>query len=1334
VKTADGTDTVVLTEEERYVFEDDGRCSHTYYLLYKVLTQKGAEQWDEVSTSWEPWHEARPGIRARVITADNVVHMLDPKTIADTPAKEDTSDTYGDKRVLRAPLPAIAPGSLVEQELTWQETAPFFRAGTVNSFYLERSVPVQHASLILEAPASLPLRYDLKLLPDVKPQRIEENGHVRITFDSGPIEALDQTDSYVPSDVPTFPHITFSTGSSWQQIAEEYAKLVDEKILGVDLKTTVTRLIAEKHSREEKAAAILQYIDREVRYTGIEFGESAIVPHSPLDTLKQKYGDCKDKATLLVAMLSAADIPASVALLDSGPGEDVTPGLPGMGEFDHAIVYAPGTPDFWIDATDEYARLGQLPSADQGRLALVVRAGSNELMKTPVTSAEDNLLVEKREIHLAENGPANVVEVSEPHGSLESEYRSYYVDKENKDRKEGLTSYLKSQYLSDKLERMERTDPTDLSRQFELTLEGSKAKRGFTDLDSASAAIRLDAIFDRLPSELQEREKDEEKASDGANKLKKKRTADYELPEAFATEWRYKIVPPIGFRPKPLPQNAKLQLGPALLTEDFSTDKDGTVQALFRFETARRRFTAAEATEMRNRVADVTDGQAILIHFEPVAQALLNEGKVRESLQSYRDLIALHPKEAVHHLQIAGALLSAGMGEAARNEARLAVKLEPTSALAQKTLADILEYDLVGRKFRHGSDYAGAEAAFRAAAKLDPDDKAITGNLAILLEHNNEGERYGRGARLKEAVAEYRTLKPQELTDMGLKNNLAVTLFYAGEFAEARKEAEALNPQLVDLIVACEASLNGSKAGIAEASKRTGGEALQKEVLRNAGQTMLRMRNYPVAADLFEAGASGENTSQAVAFAAMLRKTPHREEIHYDDDPAGLAMKFIGLAMETSLTADKMNGFFSHNAQKVMKSSEKDELDEALKAGRTIRAMMSRSGLPPDSMLDVVMQIIEPKVEGTDATGYKVTLRIAGSKNQTLYVIKEDGKYKILDTSTKPNAIALEVLDRANAKDLAGARVLLDWIREEQHLAGGDDPLAGMAFPRFWTKGKEGDAGQVKLAAAALLVETKPTSQQGVSILAEAKDAAQSDSDKLNISLALITGYFNLEDYAKSLAISSELAKQYPESRRIFLDQSFALRALGRYAEADQLAQERLKKTPDDIDALRALVLNASFHEDYALAHERGLKIVAAGKAEPGDLNELAWHALFTGNVTSDDVDNAIKAAQLSTTKTAELHTLGSVYAEIGKIKEAHEVLIQSMDLLALDEPDSNYWYAFGRIAEQYGEHEAALADYARVTKPQEAIQIPSSSYRLAQNRLKALGSSPENKVSASRN
>jgi len=61
------------------------------------------------------------------------------------------------------------------------------------------------------------------------------------------------------------------------------------------------------------------------------------------------------------------------------------------------------------------------------------------------------------------------------------------------------------------------------------------------------------------------------------------------------------------------------------------------------------------------------------------------------------------------------------------------------------------------------------------------------------------------------------------------------------------------------------------------------------------------------------------------------------------------------------------------------------------------------------------------------------------------------------------------------------------------------------------------------------------------------------------------------------------------------------------------------------------------------------------------------------------------------------------------------------MDDLNLDEPNDVYWYAFGRIAEQYGEREIAITDYRKLEKPKEPLAIPTSTYRLAQMRLKAL-------------
>ncbi|HET6177514.1 MAG TPA: DUF3857 domain-containing protein [Candidatus Sulfotelmatobacter sp.] len=1329
-----GADVLVLEDQESVVFDAEGKAVRSRYLLYKVLTQKGADEWDDFSYAWEPWREEHPSLRARVITPDNAVHPLDPKTITDSPAKENEDKVFSDRRELRAPLPAIAPGSLVEEEQTTKETAPFPGSGMLERIYFGFSAPVQHTRLTLDAPSTLPLRYNLQLLPGVKPQRTESGGRVQIVFDSFPLDPFEEAEPQLPSDSPAYANVTFSTGSSWQHLAEEYSKIVDKQIASADLKPLVTKLIAGKNSRDEKAAAIVQYLDREVRYTGVEFGDAAVVPRSPTEALTRKYGDCKDKAALLVAMFRAANIPAYVALLNGGSRQDVSPDLPGMGMFDHAIVYVPGTQDaaspvLWIDATDEYSRLGQIPVADQERLALIARPETTALSRTPATSSADNALIEKREIFLAENGPARVVETSLPHGSIESSYRRSYADKQNKDAKDELTDYVKSQYLAEKLDRMDRSDPADLSKQFELVLETNKANRGFTELTSAVAAIRLEGLFTRLPPGLQQREKDDDPKADadGGKPPKKQRVIDFQLPDAYVTEWQYTIVPPAGFKAKPLPKNAKLYLGPAALTEDFSADeKTGVVHVTIRFDTVKRRMSVSEATEMSNKVAELRAAEAILLYFEPVGAALLSEGKVREALQSYHDLVALHPKEAVHHLQIAETLLAAGMGEAARSEARAAVKLEPTSALAQKTLGDILQYDLVGRKLYPGSDFDGAVEAMRTAVKLDPDDKATVGNLAILLEHNREGMRYGTGAKLTEAISTYRTLTTEKIAGLGLQNNLAFALFYAGEFAEARKNAETLNPQPNSLIVACEAALHGSQAGLAEAKRRSEGEDRFRETVKSAGEMLMNLRKYLVAADLLEAGANGNNASQTVALAAMLRKARPHEELNYDNDPAGAVMQVFLTTADPNLTIDRMMSLSSHNAQTVIKATDADELDRALKTGRQLRRSFARTGSAPDVMLDIMMEFMQPKVEGNDASGYRATLQIPGGKTMTMFVVKEDGKYKMLDDTDKPNAVGLEILDRIAAGNLDGARMFLDWLRETQHLEGGDDPLAGQAFPRFWTKGKDADTTQMKLAAAAILVQTKPTAARGVSILEAAKDSAHDETARLNIGLALIIGYGKVDEYQKSLALASDLAKQYSESKSLFFSQLFDLIALQRFDDADKLAEDRLRRISGDIDAMRAQVRVEVAREDYAKAHELDQKIVDAGKAEAGDFNNIAWHSLYIGKVASSDIEDALKSSQLNQNNASTLHTLGCVYAEVGKTKEAREVLIQAMDLLDLDEPDDNYWYAFGRIAEQFGERNAAIADYNRVNKPKKPIQIPDSSYRLAQLRLQALHSTTE--------
>ena len=1331
VEAPDGADVAILSDDQSYTFDEQGRIAHVSHFIYKVLTQKGAEGWDALAVGWEPWHEARPDIRARVIAPDFTVHSLDPKSITEEPARGGDYKTYSDGKTLRAPLPAIAAGVVVEEEYVEHEDKPFFAPGHVGllTFGQDR-VPVAHNRVVFEAPSSLPLRTDTVLLPNLKPQRVESNGKVTLTYDLGSLEGIGPYEENLPPDVARFPEVRFSTGASWQAMAAEYSRIVDSKSDLASVQPIVDKLIAGKTSIADKENALIDYLDREVRYTGIEFGEAAIVPHSPTEVLAQQYGDCKDKATMLVTMLRAAGIPAYVALLNAGSRMDVPLDLPGMGLFDHAIVYVPpipaagkhdaAIPALWIDATDQYARLGQLPSGDQGRRALIARPESTELTKTPESTSKDNVLLEYREIKLSDNGPATVTEKTQPMGVFESNYRSFYADKPDKDMRENLTGYVKAQYISEKLTTVERTDPADLTKQFELTLACEKAKRGYTDLDNAVAAIRVESLFQRLPDEF--KHKDDPDAKKKEEKPEPPRTADWELNEPFSAAWHYRILPPDGFIPKELPKDQTIQIGPSLLTEKFFADKDGIVEADLTFDSAQRRFTVAEVKEMGDKIAEIESGSAILVNFEPRAEALLHDGKVKEALAAYRSLIALHPNEAVHHLQVANVLLEAGMGEAARAEARLAVKLDPTSALAEKDLSQILKHDLVGRPMRPGSDWAGAAEALRAAVRLDPDDHAAQGDLAILLEYDPVGRRYGGGANMKQAIAEYRKLGQDKLADLGIANNLAFALFYGGDPAGAIDAAQTLNPEPTALIAASVALLHGSKDGLAEVNKRSSGDSAFKETARTAGEMLMNSRNYALAADFLEAGASGDNAAQTMGLATMLRGAVRHEDLKFENTPADVVKHFILLSMDPNLTETRFDAVLSRNAQMVMKNEDAEEKKKELEAGKQLNSELAREDSSLDVEEDLSVQAFDPKSDGNDQSGYRLKVQIPGRKNiSTYFVVKEDGQYKLLDTEEDPNSIGLEISDRVQAGNLDGAKALLDWLREDTHLEGGDDPLGGPVFPRFWIKGQAADARKMKLAAAAILVGTKPTAAQGVALLEAAQKDAATDREKTNIELALAIGYSELDNYTKLLDISSALSKETPESRLAFVENIEALMGLGRFDESFKVADERLKLLDGDTDALRMKAQAAADSGDIASARALLHKLADQGKDDAEVWNEIAWFGLFTGKVDDTDVAAAIKSTQMDKDNAHILHTLACDYAAVGKPKEAHELLLRSMDDLNLDQPDDDYWYALGMIAEQYGERDIAIADYLKLKKPKEVLAIPTSSYRLAHMRLKAL-------------
>jgi tetratricopeptide (TPR) repeat protein len=1334
VPVPEGAPVIILFDDRLILFDAEGRETETRRIVFRVATPAGARDWAALQAAWEPWHEQRPEIRARVITPDLAVRNLEPSTIGEAPAQSEGLDVLTDRKVLQAPLPAMEVGSVVEEEIITRDYAPLFAGGVASRISMLEPAPTKRWRVAIEAPISLPLHALTRLLRG-EPQRSEHEGRVTIEVE-GSAEALAAIPpELLPGEVPAGPEVSYATGKSWQDVAARYGTLIDAQVSRSDLSALVRSTAPKGKPRGETIAALVAKLHKDVRYTGVEFGDAALVPRSPAETLERKYGDCKDKATLLVAMLRAAGIPAYLALLSTAPGRDIEPDLPGIGLFDHAVVYVPGSPEIWIDATAEFTRTGLLPWQDQGRYALILTSNSHTLVRTPETNSHENRTVETREFFLSEVGAARVAETSESWGEEDEYYRESFGDGDPEKIRGNLEEYVRKVYLADALAKFEYADARDFSKPYRIYVEAVKAQRATTDWNEATVAILRSPLTRRLPSYFTE---EDESAPSGestpakeedfaGSKAEKARDADFVLPFPYSYELHYRIVPPPGFKVQPLPESGTELWGPAQLSREFAVTPDGVVTANFKFDTIKRRLTPAEAGALRAGVRRLTNEDPIIIHFQQVGQALLGAGKFREALSEFRSLAALHPKEELHHRQISAALLAAGIGEGARDEARLAVQLEPSSAEAYRNLGWVLDRDLVGREFQMGMDHDGALAAYRKATELDPTNDWLRGQYAIALEYNSRGVRDASDAPLDEAVRQYKLISDQALRRY-FPNNLAYALLYTHRFAELIDVAGSLDNSTArqEFSLVARAGTDGPAAAIEQAVRDIPDAEARRTALLGAGNLLAKVRMYSQAADLLAQGAQGSSDAVAVLTRAeILHHAQPHEKIEYpDDDPRTPVKKFLGVAFGAEMADDAFLSLFSTGYQALLPKAN-GKVDRSSLLMRRRNAI--KYGVLPVVAVDVAMAGLQLTVQGNETSGYLVHFEApepmgsVGTYRGSAYVVREGGRYRIDGLFSTLADLGAQALNFAQKGDLTNARRLLDWARGIVTRGDSDDAYSGSPFARVWTAGQQGDRDTIRFAAACLMDQGVPA-ERSVPILIEAREKTIVNDSRKALDVALAYRYFHLHRDVEALAVSEGLRMSNPESPRALNFSCLILFRLKRWSDCEQAAEERLKLFPDDIEALHDLAFSEQGQLHWEASENYWQRILASGKATPVSWNNAAWNALMGGHITPETIQQAQRAAILSQNHDANiLQTLAAVYAEAGKTTEAHAVLVQAMDVAALAEPSPAYWYVFGRLAEQIGEKGAAIADYRKVTPPDDPVQLPVSSYTLAQRRLAVL-------------
>jgi tetratricopeptide (TPR) repeat protein/transglutaminase-like putative cysteine protease len=246
--------------------------------------------------------------------------------------------------------------------------------------------PVKYAHLRVMWPTAMKVSYKSQYLAD--------------SFGTAPIAGFTEMNLNLPlpempdmpSDAPArfrpLPLFEAATFADWQDVSRVVAPLYKTEgaiAPGGPIAAEVAKIAAASSDPRVRAAMALQLVQDQVRYLYRGMDGGNYVPQTPAETWTLRYGDCKAKTLLLLAILRALDIEADAALVNSSLGDNVPNRVPAPAAFDHVIVRATiGGKTLWLDGTNLGSRLADLDDVPAFRNALPLRPEGAKLEAMPL--------------------------------------------------------------------------------------------------------------------------------------------------------------------------------------------------------------------------------------------------------------------------------------------------------------------------------------------------------------------------------------------------------------------------------------------------------------------------------------------------------------------------------------------------------------------------------------------------------------------------------------------------------------------------------------------------------------------------------------------------------------------------------------------------------------------------------------------------------------------------------------------------------------------------------------------------------------------------------------
>lgn len=365
----------------QFDYNADGTGDKTVEITARVQSDNGVHETGLLDLPYASGDEQLEFVYVKVRKLDGTVVETPVSDAQDMPAQVTrVAPLYSDLREVQLPVKSLSAGDTLDYKVHYT----LKKAQAPNEFWNALNFIDSNVVLNQTVELSFPKgKYVLVLSPKHKPVVTEENGRTVYRWSGSQLEPTAGRKQEA-ADPDALPDIAWTTFHNWQEIGDWYGSLAKGRsAVTPEIQAKADELTKGKTTDDEKIAAIYNYVSTQVRYIGVDFGIGRYQPHAAETVLDNQYGDCKDKHTLLAALLKAAGYDAWPALI--GTSGKFHEEYPSPSQFNHVItaVSLHGKTE-WLDSTPEVTPYKMLMAVIRDREALVVPGnGKPVLMKTP---------------------------------------------------------------------------------------------------------------------------------------------------------------------------------------------------------------------------------------------------------------------------------------------------------------------------------------------------------------------------------------------------------------------------------------------------------------------------------------------------------------------------------------------------------------------------------------------------------------------------------------------------------------------------------------------------------------------------------------------------------------------------------------------------------------------------------------------------------------------------------------------------------------------------------------------------------------------------------------